>query len=41
MVLRRLLWKGLYAGIAAGATILARKLAARIWRLLTGEGPPK
>jgi hypothetical protein len=41
MLLRRLLWKGLYAGLAAGATIVARKAAARIWRTATGERPPK
>lgn len=40
MLLRRLMWKGLYAGIAAGATIVARKAAARIWQKTTGERPP-
>jgi hypothetical protein len=39
-VLRKLLWTGLYAGIAAGATIAARTLASRIWRVATGEEPP-
>jgi hypothetical protein len=39
-VLRKLLWTGLYAGIAAGATIVARTLASRIWRVATGEEPP-
>jgi hypothetical protein len=39
-VLRKLLWTGLYAGIAAGATMAARMLASRIWRVATGEEPP-
>jgi hypothetical protein len=39
-VLRKLLWTGLYAGIAAGATVAARTLASRIWRVATGEEPP-
>lgn len=40
MVLRRLVWTGLYAAVGAGATIVARRAAARIWRLATGEEPP-
>jgi hypothetical protein len=39
-VLRKLLWTGLYAGFAAGATMAARRAASRIWRLATGEEPP-
>jgi len=39
--MRRLLWKGLYAGIAAGATIIARSVAAKVWRTATGERPPE
>jgi hypothetical protein len=39
-VLRKLLWTGLYAGLGAGATIAARRTAARIWQLATGEPPP-
>ncbi len=39
-MLRKLLWTGLYAGIAAGATFVARTLASRIWRVATGEEPP-
>lgn len=41
MLLRRLLWKGLYAGLAAGATIVARRAAGRIWKTATGERPPE
>jgi hypothetical protein len=39
-VLRKLLWTGLYAGIGAAATMGARRLASRIWRIATGEAPP-
>jgi hypothetical protein len=39
-VLRKLLWTGLYAGLGAGATLAARRTAARIWRVATGEDPP-
>jgi hypothetical protein len=39
-VLRKLLWTGLYAGLGAAATIGARKVASRIWRVTTGEEPP-
>jgi hypothetical protein len=40
-MLRKLLWTGLYAGLAAGATMVARRTAATIWRVTTGEAPPK
>jgi hypothetical protein len=39
-VLRKLLWTGLYGGIAAAATIVARRSASKIWRIATGEEPP-
>jgi hypothetical protein len=39
-VLRKLLWSGLYAGLGAVATIGARTVASRIWRIATGEQPP-
>jgi hypothetical protein len=39
-MLRKLLWTGLYTGLAAGATIAARRAASKIWRLATGEAPP-
>ncbi len=39
-MLRKLLWSGLYAGIAAAAGIAARTVATRIWRVATGEEPP-
>jgi len=39
-MLRKLLWTGLYGGIAAGATVVARKTASTVWRIATGEDPP-
>jgi hypothetical protein len=39
-VLRKFMWTGLYAGVAAGATLLARRVASQIWRIATGEEPP-
>jgi hypothetical protein len=39
-VLRKLLWTGLYAGLGAAATIVARTIASRLWRVATGEQPP-
>jgi hypothetical protein len=39
-MLRKLLWMGLYAGIAAVSTMVARRAASEIWRVATGEEPP-
>ena len=39
-MLRRVLWTGLYAGLGAAATMGARKLASKIYRIVTGEVPP-
>jgi hypothetical protein len=39
-MLRKLLWTGLYAGLAAGATMAAKRAAAGIWKVATGESPP-
>jgi hypothetical protein len=39
-VLRKVLWTGLYAGLGAVATMGARRLASRVWRIATGEKPP-
>jgi hypothetical protein len=39
-MLRKALWAGLYAGVGAGATIAARRVASTIWRVATGEEPP-
>jgi hypothetical protein len=40
-VLRKLVWTGLYAGITALAAMMARKTAGRLWRIATGEEPPR
>jgi hypothetical protein len=40
VMLRKLLWSGLYGALAALATIVSRRTAARLWRTLTGEEPP-
>ncbi|HEX2110610.1 MAG TPA: DUF4235 domain-containing protein [Gaiellaceae bacterium] len=39
-MLRKGLWTVLYASLGAGATLAARRLASRVWRLVTGEDPP-
>jgi hypothetical protein len=39
-VLRKLMWTGLYGALAAGATLVARRTASKIWRVATGEEPP-
>lgn len=39
-MLRRVLWTGLYAGLGAAATMGARRIASRIYSLVTGEAPP-
>jgi len=39
-MLRRLMWTGLYAALAAAATMAARRTASGIWRIATGEKPP-
>jgi hypothetical protein len=39
-MLRKLLWTGLYGGLAAVATMAARRTASKIWRVTTGEEPP-
>jgi hypothetical protein len=40
VLLRKLLWSGLYAGLAAAAALAARRVASGIWRVATGEQPP-
>jgi hypothetical protein len=39
-MLRKLLWSTLYASLAAGSALAARRAASGIWRLATGEAPP-
>jgi Protein of unknown function (DUF4235) len=40
MLMRKLLWSALYAGLGALATMGARRVASKIWRTTTGEEPP-
>jgi hypothetical protein len=40
-MLRKLMWNGLFAVFAAGATIVARRAASGVWRIATGENPPE
>ena len=39
-MLRKLMWTGLYTGLAALATLAARRAASGIWCVATGEEPP-
>jgi hypothetical protein len=39
-MLRKLLWSGLYAGIAATTAMASQRLASTVWRLATGDSPP-
>jgi hypothetical protein len=41
IMLRKLLWSGLYAGIAAGTALASQRLAVTAWRLATGDHPPE
>jgi hypothetical protein len=40
-VVKRLMWSGLLAGIGALTSILAQRLAARVWQRLFDEEPPE
>jgi hypothetical protein len=40
-MLRKVLWSGLYAGIAAATAMSSQRLAATVWRLATGDYPPE
>jgi hypothetical protein len=39
-MLRKILWSGLYAGIAGLTTMASQKVASAAWRLATGDHPP-
>ena len=41
LVVKRLLWSGLLAGLGAAASIATTKVAALIWRRIFGEDPPE
>ncbi|MBD0291109.1 MAG: DUF4235 domain-containing protein [Thermoleophilia bacterium] len=40
-MLRKLLWNVLFAGFGAAATLVARRAASGVWRVATGEDPPR
>jgi hypothetical protein len=40
-MLRKLLWNGLFAAFGAAAAIAARRVAAGVWKVATGEEPPR
>jgi len=40
-ILRTLAWNVLTAIVSAAAALAAKQAADRIWRLTTGEAPPK
>jgi hypothetical protein len=39
-MLRKVLWSAIYGLIAAVATMVARRAASQLYRLVTGEQPP-
>jgi hypothetical protein len=40
-VVKRLMWSGLMAGVSALASVVAQRIAARVWRQLFGQEPPE
>jgi hypothetical protein len=41
VLMKRLAWSGLVAGLGALATIAANRIAASVWRRMFGEDPPE
>ena len=39
-MLRKILWTGLYSGLAGAAAFGARRIALTVWRAATGHDPP-
>ena len=39
-MLRKVLWTVLYASLGAAATMASRRVASRVYRIVTGEEPP-
>jgi hypothetical protein len=39
-MLAKILWSAIYGLIAAAATMVARRAASQLYRLITGEQPP-
>lgn len=40
-VIKRLMWSGLLAGVGALASVIAQRIAARVWLRLFDEEPPE
>jgi hypothetical protein len=40
-VIKRLMWSGLLAGVGALSSVIAHRLAARVWQRLFDEEPPE
>ena len=40
-MVKRLAWSGLLAGVGALSSVASQRVAAMIWRRLTGEDPPE
>ena len=41
LLLKRLVWSGLVTGLGALATIVAHRVAAKIWEQVFDEEPPE
>jgi hypothetical protein len=39
-MLRKILWSAIYGLLAALATMVARRVASQLYRVVTGEQPP-
>jgi hypothetical protein len=39
-MLRRVLWSAIYGLLAAAASMVARRAASQLYRVVTGEPPP-
>ncbi len=40
-MIKRLMWSGLLTGIGALSSLIAHRLAARVWQRLFDEEPPE
>jgi hypothetical protein len=40
-MVKRLMWSGLLMGMSAGASLVANRLAALLWKRLFDEEPPE
>jgi hypothetical protein len=40
VLVKRLMWSGLVAGLGALAAVAANRVAASVWRRMFGEDPP-